>query len=100
MPVTLCALTTLADDGQDALQTYLNVAGGLLEKAGARVRDRYQVGRTVVGTDAPQFVTLIDYPSEDEVRQVFESPAYRQLETARNTAFSSYTVFQVGDPAI
>ena len=86
------AMTTLNPDGQEALERYLSVVGPLMERAGAKVLSRHETSRTIAGDDLPQFVTLVEYPSADAVRMVFEDLEYKALESVRKQAFSRYDV--------
>ena len=92
MSVTVLALTTLRPGGEAALQTYLDMVAPLMEAAGARLVSRNVVSRVLSGDSPAQFVSLMDYPSEAAVRQVFDSPAYLGLTLIKAAAFSQYQV--------
>lgn len=92
MSRTVLALTTLRPGGDAALQRYLDVVGPLMQAAGARLVSRHAVSRAVAGDSPAAFVSLVDYPSEAAIRQVFESPAYRALDRVKAEAFSQYQV--------
>ncbi|WP_103256796.1 DUF1330 domain-containing protein [Tabrizicola aquatica] len=92
MTVTVLALTTPRPGGEMALQSYLDVVGPLMQAAGARLVSRHSVADTLAGTIPARFVSIMEYPSEAALRQVFESPAYLALEQIKATAFSQYQV--------
>jgi uncharacterized protein (DUF1330 family) len=92
MAVTVLALTTLNPGGEAALQTYLDVVGPLMAAAEARLVSRHAVGRVLAGDPAARFVSLVSYPSQAAVRQVFENPAYLALSRVKAAAFSHYEV--------
>ncbi|AZL60274.1 DUF1330 domain-containing protein [Tabrizicola piscis] len=92
MAVTVLALTTLHPGGDAALQTYLDVVGPLMESAGARLVSRHAVARVLAGDGPARYVSLVSYPSEAAVREVFESPAYLALSSVKAAAFSHYEV--------
>ncbi|MFM7446413.1 MAG: DUF1330 domain-containing protein [Tabrizicola sp.] len=92
MPVTVLALTTLHPQDESALQTYLDVVGPLMEAAGARLISRHAVSRVIAGGPAAQFVSLIEYPTDAAVKQVFEHPSYLALDPVKAKAFSQYQV--------
>ncbi|OYX24061.1 MAG: hypothetical protein B7Z10_09960 [Rhodobacterales bacterium 32-66-7] len=77
MPTTLLALTSLRPGGDGALHRYLEVVGPLMQTAGARLINRYEVKRTLSGSDLPEVVSIIEYPDTEAVRRVFEAAEYR-----------------------
>lgn len=99
MPVTVLALTTLRPGGEAALQAYLDTVGPLMQAAGARLVSRHAVGRLLSGDSPARFVSIMEYPSDAEVRQVFESSAYLALAQIKAAAFSQYEVC-ILDPVI
>ncbi len=92
MTLTVLALTALRPGGEAALQSYLAVVGPLMQAAGARLVSRHVTTRALSGEIPAQFVSLVDYPSEAALRQVFESPAYLALDGIKAEAFSQYQV--------
>jgi uncharacterized protein (DUF1330 family) len=92
MSLTILALTTLRPGGEAALQTYLDVVGPLMAAAGARLISRHAVSRVLAGDSLARIVSLVDYPSEAAVNQVFESPSYLALHRVKAEAFSHYEV--------
>ena len=92
MTVTVLALTSLRPGGEAALETYLAVVGPLMEAAGARLVSRHATGQTLSDSAPAEFVSLIDYPSVDALRQVFDNPAYLALKPVLDRAFSRYEV--------
>jgi uncharacterized protein (DUF1330 family) len=92
MPITVLALTTLRPGGDAALQAYLDRVTPLMEAAGASLVSRQSVARVLAGEGRPRIVSVMDYPSDAAVRQVFESPAYLSLEQIKAAAFSHYEV--------
>jgi uncharacterized protein (DUF1330 family) len=92
MPLTVLALTTLRPGAEAALQTYLDVVGPLIEAAGARLISRHAVSRVLAGDGPADIVSLVDYPSDAALKQVFESPSYLALDGVKAKAFSQYQV--------
>jgi uncharacterized protein (DUF1330 family) len=92
MPITVLALTTLRPGGDVALQDYLDRVAPLMEAAGASLVSRHSVTRVLAGEGRPGLVSVMDYPSDAAVRQVFESPAYLALEQIKAEAFNHYEV--------
>ena len=92
MTVTVAALVTVNEDKPRALATYLEVTTPLLEKVGAKIRDRFFLQQALVGKQPAKTLLLVDYPDMAAVRAVFESPEYRALIPVRDEAFSTYSV--------
>jgi len=84
--------TTLRAGGEEALQSYLAVVGPLMEEVGARILVRYETGEMIAGQGVAQFVSIVEYPDAEAVDFVFENPAYRQISTVREQAFSHYCI--------
>ncbi len=96
MSLSVLAMTTLRPGGETALQTYLDVVGPLMQAAGAKLVSRHAVSRVLAGDSPAQFVSLVDYPSDAALRQVFESPSYLALDRIKDQAFSQYQVCVLG----
>ena len=92
MSKTVLAMTSVKPDGEKALETYLSVVGPLMENAGAKLINRYEVSENLSGTDLPQFVSIIEYPDADAIQMVFGHPDYIALKPVRDEAFDRYDV--------
>lgn len=90
--VTLLAMTTLRANQTEALELYLSAVLPLVEKAGGKLIERYEVAETIVGESGPKFVSIITYPNEAALERVFQSKEYKAIEGVRESAFSSYSV--------
>ncbi len=86
------AMTTRNPDSDDAFTAYLAVVRPLMERAGAKLISRYEVGEKIAGSAPPQYLTIIEYPDKAAVRRVFDDPSYVALKSIRNEAFSRYDV--------
>lgn len=91
------AMTTRNPNSDDALDAYLSVVGPLMERAGAKLISRYEVGEKISGSELPQYLSIIEYPDENAVRQVFHDPSYIALKSVRDEAFSHYDVSMVNE---
>lgn len=92
MTVTVVAMVTINDDASEALAAYFRVAGPLLEKAGAKIVQRFEFSETIIGLEPAQSVIIVEYPSRDAVDQVFGSDEYQALKKTRDKAFSNYQI--------
>ncbi|OZA13735.1 MAG: hypothetical protein B7Y02_05565 [Rhodobacterales bacterium 17-64-5] len=97
MPTTPLALTSLRPGGEDALHRYLEVVSPLMQTAGARLINRYEVKRTLSGSDLPEVVSIIEYPDTEAVRRVFEAAEYLALAPVREAAFQRYDICVLED---
>lgn len=92
MSIKLIALTSVNPDEEDALLHYLSVVGPLMTAAGAELIERIELGKAIVGSDMPQFMTIMEYPSEEAINRVFLSAEYQGLKSIRQKAFSHYQI--------
>ncbi|TQV67639.1 DUF1330 domain-containing protein [Aliiroseovarius halocynthiae] len=53
---------------------------------------RHEVADVLSGSDLPQFVSVIEYPTTNAIKAVFNSPEYLALKPVREQAFSRYEV--------
>lgn len=81
----------------EALQTYFDTAIPLLERAGAKIRQRIEVGDEIVGKNAPEIMMLVDYPSYEAIDAVFQSAEYKSVIPVRDRAFLKYNVCIVNE---
>lgn len=92
MPVKVIAFTTVNPNEPEALAAYLGTTGPLLDGAGARIVERYEVVETVMGEPMPRAVTIVEYPSREAIDQVFQSSEYLWLGDIRRRAFAHYQI--------
>ena len=92
MTVQVIALVTINEDEPIALAKYLETTAPLLEEAGARIVQRFDIGEAVVGGVPAQTVIVVDYPDRDAVDRVFQSDVYRDVRPYRDKAFRDYKV--------
>ena len=92
MTIKLLAMISINPNAEEALDKYLGVVGPLMQTAGAKILDRFELIDSIAGKKEIQYVTLIEYPDEDAVKQVFDSEEYRSLDDVKRVAFSNYQV--------
>lgn len=97
MSATVVALVTVNEDEPQALAAYLDATTPLLERVGAKIRQRFTLTEVVVGEPTPQTMIVVEYPSKDAVFEVFRSDVYRDIIPVRDQAFSTYSVSVVGN---
>ena len=92
MPVTVIALVTLREDRPLDLAAYLAATAPLLERAGARIVQRFKVSEVVAGKRPAQTVVIVEYPDRAAVDMVFGSLEYQRIIPYRDRAFCDYHV--------
>ena len=92
MTVRVVALVTVNDDAPMSLGKYFEATAPLMEKVGARIVERFNVDRSIVGAVPAQTVLVVEYPDMKAVQDVFESKEYREVTEYRDRAFSTYSV--------
>ncbi len=92
MVVTVVALVTVREDCPVDLAAYLEATAPLLERAGARIIQRFKVSEVVAGRRPAQTVVIVEYPDRAAVDMVFGSAEYRRIIPYRDRAFSDYHV--------
>ena len=92
MTVKVIALVTINEDQPMALAKYLELTTPVLDRVGAKIVERYQLETEVVGERPAQTVIIVDYPSRDDVDEVFSSDEYEAAKPYRDKAFADYVV--------
>lgn len=92
MPVTIIALVTVNEDEPMALAKYFEVTNPLLEKAQAKIIQRFEVKTALAGSKPSKSVVIVEYPNHDAVSHVFDSEEYKNVIEYRDKAFSTYQV--------
>jgi uncharacterized protein (DUF1330 family) len=92
MSKTVVTLTSLRPNGAKALESYLSVVLPLMERAGAKVISRHETMTVLAGDHAPQYISIVEFPSDLAIQQVFDSPDYLNLADMREAAFDRYEI--------
>ncbi|WP_168797965.1 DUF1330 domain-containing protein [Pacificoceanicola onchidii] len=97
MTVTVLAMVTVNEANPSALARYFEVTQPLMERAKAKIVQRFDVSKAVVGGKPAETIILVEYPDHDAVASVFQSPEYEAVKPIRDEAFSRYSVSVVGE---
>ncbi|MEO8334334.1 MAG: DUF1330 domain-containing protein [bacterium] len=97
MPVILTTTATLNAGGAASLERYAAAVMPLITAAGGRVLLRATLRETLVGTDIPDFIAVIQFPDADRIHALFDSDAYQAALSDRRRAFCNLRTF-VSDP--
>ncbi len=80
-------------NGQEALKSYLQASGPIFEKAGGAAVVKYKIESQIVGDQAMSLVSIMEFPSQEILEEVFKSKEYLATLPLRNKAFFKLEVF-------
>lgn len=86
---TLIVTAKINPDGQEALKEYLAGANPMFLAAGGKHVGRLKVIDQLNGGLSKDLVALMEFPSADVIRALFDSEEYQALIPARDQAFQS-----------
>ena len=92
MTAQLIVLGTRRPDSDTAYEAYVGVAGPLLFGAGGVPSGQYKRVSHIVGEDGPEQILVMEFPDEDTIRAVFDSPEYSAAIPDRDAAFEHLSV--------
>lgn len=92
MTAQLIVLGTRHADSDADYEAYVGVAGPLLFGAGGAISAQYNRTSHIVGDDGPQQVLVMDFPDEETIQNVFDSPEYAAAVPNRDAAFEHISV--------
>jgi uncharacterized protein (DUF1330 family) len=92
-PVTMFVVGTLNPNASDALEAYQKSVLPLFRQAGGTPVGKHRVIGQLVGARSATVITQMEFPSEETVRGVFESPVYREAIPNRDRAFQELNVY-------
>ena len=89
----LITLATQNMNDKDALQAYQQQAGPLAGKYGAKPIAQIGIGETYFGSHQAGFLSLAEFPNEDDIQGLFNDGDYQSLGTLRDKALSSLNLY-------
>lgn len=96
MSATLVVTGTPNPSEIDAVQSYLKGVMPLLMGAGGKLVKRLKVAKVVSGRPSGM-VLVMDFPSEQNVEELFASDAYEALVETRDKGFSEMNMLIAGE---
>ena len=93
MPTIMVTIGSFAPDGAKHFESYVAGVLPLLEKAGAKVRERLRGLEALVGLDFPDLVAVLEFPSDAAMHSFLNSEEYRALIHHREKAFKYIRTF-------
>lgn len=85
---TLIALATPNPEEQEAYAYYTEKAPQLLVSGGGQLVRRLKVASSIKGDAPMQAMLIMDFPSTEAIKAVFDSQEYAELVPHRDKAFS------------
>ncbi len=78
---------------QKSFELYASNMRALYESVDATVIDKYPVAQTLVGDEKPDFVMVVEFPSQEALVTLFSSADYKKLVPFREKGFKKLNVF-------
>lgn len=78
---------------KNAFEEYISQASILFKQAGGVPANKIQITEALVGDNDTKMVVIMEFPSSDNIKNVFDSEEYKALIPVRTNAFSSLNVF-------
>ncbi len=72
---------------------YSNQVRAYLSRHGAEVVRRQRIKKTLYGSDSPDLIMVIDFPSVDIAERVFFEPEYLAMIPLRDEIFSDFKMY-------
>ncbi|HMO40221.1 MAG TPA: DUF1330 domain-containing protein [Saprospiraceae bacterium] len=91
--VILIIIATINPAEKEALDIYLKGMNTLYAEVGAKPVARYGVSKVLMGEKQPNLVSIMEFPDEAALDQVFKSEAYKALLPHRAKAFTNLEAF-------
>jgi len=85
--VNLIIVATPNPAEKAALDHYLESMHQLYQKVEAQPVAKYKISEALIGTQNPHLVSVMEFPNQEAVNQVFQGEAYQQLLPYREKAF-------------
>lgn len=91
--VNLTIVATINPNGKKELSHYLEKTEILYKKVNAKPIYKFKITKTLIGEQAPSIVSIIEFPNNNSLNDVFESNAYKELIPTREKAFSKLEAY-------
>jgi uncharacterized protein (DUF1330 family) len=79
----------------NGMAQYVSNVGAIVESFGGIYHARHKAVRVLEGPWRPEFITMIEFPSIDKLRQFYDSEEYRPwLELRKNAGDGTLVIFE------
>ena len=77
----------------EAYEYYVKNAGPIFKKFKGKSVSKYSMSDSIVGNEKFKMLVIMEFPSDDVIKKVFNSEAYQELLPYREKAFTTLNVF-------
>lgn len=77
----------------EAFNHYSQEVSKLFLKAGAKPLSKYKIMQSFIGPDSLHLVSILEFPSEETLKKVFNSIEYQELIPLRDKAFTKLSAY-------
>lgn len=88
MTSALIVIATVNKAETEALKTYSSGVPSLIKTFGGKVIHKYFVKELIMSDEAPEVVTVIEFPEKESINNFFNCEDYKALIPSREKAFS------------
>lgn len=92
MTVQLIVLGTRRPDTDNDYDAYAAASGKLFKDAGAIPAARWDRVGHIAGDNGPEQIMVVDFPDEDSIRALFDSPEYQAVVPHRDAAYETLDI--------
>ncbi len=85
--VTMLVTAQINPEEKQALAHYAEISGALFKSAGAVIKNKYTIENQIIGNNAMNLISIVEFPNEDVLTRVFNDEAYKALFPLRELAF-------------
>lgn len=78
---------------KEALDEYLKKSGSIFKNAGGEPVHKYKIAGQIVGNNSMDLVSIMEFPSHDALKDVFEGDEYQKLLPLREKGFLKLEVY-------
>ncbi|MFK5914669.1 MAG: DUF1330 domain-containing protein [Woeseiaceae bacterium] len=89
MTATLIVLATVNKQESNALKIYSAGVTDLMKTFGGNVIQKYFVQKIIMDDEAPEVVTVIEFPEMESINNFFNCEGYNRLLASREKGFSN-----------
>lgn len=89
---TMIVTSTINPDEMESLQAYVQSVMPMLLELGGQVVKRTKITDVYFGEKPPELLLVMDFPSKEALRAMFNSEAYQALIPLRNKGFSAVNI--------
>ena len=94
----MIASLSVNPDETDALEEYFRVANSLIDRSGAKVLKKLEIGDPIIGEKISEIIMIVEYPDHYAIERMLNSIEYRNVIPIRDRAFRKYNLCILNSP--